>query len=109
MSAEVEAPRVYEDLQTRRRQNGVAETIPHKRWLLPVSIALTAVVCFGAGFAVSHFAVPSAGKFFCTNTSINAVYYSRTPVYVHCIYHYAAFIILCFLKCLIQNAIHVVA
>ncbi len=62
MSGELEAPHVYEDLHVENRQNGVSETKAHKRWLLPVSIAVTVVVCFGAGFAVAYFAVSCAGK-----------------------------------------------
>ncbi len=58
----MEMPHVYEDLQMEERQNKVTEKQRHNQWLLPVAIASTAVVCFGAGFVVAYFAVPRVGK-----------------------------------------------
>ncbi len=65
MSAEVEAPHVYEDLEIEEKKNKVPEKQSNKRWHVPVAVvagALFAAVCFGVGFAVAHFAVPSAGR-----------------------------------------------
>ncbi len=65
MSAEMEAPHVYEDLEMEERKTKVAENKPQKRWMMPVAVgagALFAAVCFGVGFAIAYFAVPGAGR-----------------------------------------------
>ena len=65
MSAQKEAPDVYEDLEMEQRKTKVAEKKPQKRWLVPVAVgagALFAGLCFGIGFAIAYFAVPGAGR-----------------------------------------------
>ncbi len=62
MAVELEAADTYEDLQMDERQTKVAEKKSQKRWMMPVVVVATAVVSFGAGFAIAYFAVPTAGR-----------------------------------------------
>lgn len=91
MSGEYETPNVYDDIEMEERQPEatyleivagdyeefntqyddtvveetryeVAPTKSKKRWLMIAVFSLLAAVCFGAGFAVAYFVLPSAGR-----------------------------------------------
>ncbi len=65
MSGNMESPNVREYFQFEERQNQVAGNKLQERWVVPVAVvagAIFAAVCFGVGFAIAYFAVPSAGR-----------------------------------------------
>ncbi len=63
MATELDEPRVYEELQLEENKNQRAGKKSHRRWVIPLLIALFGVVCFGAGFSAAHFGVPSRGRY----------------------------------------------
>ncbi len=61
----VDTPHGHKYLEMDEKKDEVDKNTSRKRWPAPVTIVVIAVVGavgFGAGFAVSHFAVPVKGK-----------------------------------------------
>ncbi len=65
MVEKVDVPHGNKDLEMDAKKDKVGKNISRKSWPVPVTvvvIALFGAVCFGAGFAVSYFALPVKGK-----------------------------------------------